>query len=65
MKQKQIQDTLDHCLLTQNEYDEYKSIVFADDSSSSRDVVNDIEFESSEMILQKRFPSTIESTYVN
>ncbi|OEU10474.1 hypothetical protein FRACYDRAFT_164318, partial [Fragilariopsis cylindrus CCMP1102] len=23
IKQKQIQDTLDHCLLTQNEYDEY------------------------------------------
>ncbi|OEU07981.1 cobW-domain-containing protein [Fragilariopsis cylindrus CCMP1102] len=67
MKQKHIQDTLDHCLLTQNEYDEYKSIIFTDDSSSSssRDVVNDIEFESSEMILQKRFPSTIESTYVN
>jgi G3E family GTPase len=63
IKQKQIQDTLDHCLLTQNEYDEYKSIIFADSSSDVSRDVNGV--ESSEMRLQKRFPSTIESTYVN
>ena len=63
IKQKQIQDTLDHCLLTQIEYDEYKSIIFADSSSDVSRDVNGV--ESSEMRLQKRFPSTIESTYVN
>ncbi|OEU11080.1 cobW-domain-containing protein [Fragilariopsis cylindrus CCMP1102] len=63
IKQKQIQDTLDHCLLTQDEYDEYKSIIFADSSSDVSRNFNGV--ESSEMRLQKRFPSTIESTYVN
>ena len=65
IKQKYIQDTLDYCLLTTNEYNEYKSIISNDIDGNGNGNGNDNDIESSEMMLQKRFPSTIESTYVN
>jgi G3E family GTPase len=54
-KQRDIRETLDKCLLSEKEYDEYRSICFEKTGPAG----------DPDGLLQDRFPSAIESDYIN
>lgn len=54
-KQRDIRETLDKCLLSEKEYDEYRSICFEKTEPTG----------DPDGLLQDRFPAAIESDYIN
>mmetsp|Transcript_62959 Transcript_62959/g.70390 ORF Transcript_62959/g.70390 Transcript_62959/m.70390 type:complete len:160 (-) Transcript_62959:126-605(-) len=62
-KQQHIQETLDHCLLTTQEYQDYQAIILEQQQENHNH--KDLYYDETEALLETKFPSSLEGTYVN